>query len=108
MLALSRYGNYFISRGRPISDGGRVKIEVFYSMGCAKCHLIEHVVFTALKELGLDEEVHKITNQQEAIDRGAMSQPVLWINGELKSQGRVPMVSEMKEIIEAERRAEAA
>jgi small redox-active disulfide protein 2 len=77
-------------------------------MGCAKCHLIEHVVFTALKELGLDEEVHKITNQQEAIDRGAMSQPVLWINGELKSQGRVPMVSEMKEIIEAERRAEAA
>jgi small redox-active disulfide protein 2 len=85
-----------------------VKIEIFYSAKCAKCHVIEHAVYTALEELGLDEPVHKITNQQEAIDRGAMSQPVLWINGELKSQGRVPLVSEIKEMIEVEKRAEVA
>jgi small redox-active disulfide protein 2 len=85
-----------------------MKIEVFYSMRCAKCHLIEHVVHTALEELGMDEVVHKVTNEQEAMNRGAMSQPVLWINGELKTQGRVPLVSEVKEIIETERQAGVA
>lgn len=84
-----------------------MKIEVFYTERCAQCRLIEHVVYTALEEMGMDVPIHKVTNQQEAIDRGARAQPVLWINGDLKTQGRMPLVSEVKDMIEQARVDEA-
>jgi small redox-active disulfide protein 2 len=79
-----------------------MKIEVF-SVGCAKCRLIEVATHAALEELGLNTEVDKLQDTGEAQRRGVMSQPALFINGKLIVQGRVPSVSELKEIINRER-----
>lgn len=80
-----------------------MKIEVFYSMRCGKCRLMESATYAALEELGMDIHVDKMLNPQEAMDRGVMSQPALWINGHLKVQGRVPLIQELKEMIVEER-----
>jgi small redox-active disulfide protein 2 len=85
-----------------------MKIEVFYSMRCGKCRLMETATHAALEELGMDVEVDKILNPQVAMERGIMSQPALWINGHLKAQGSVPLVSEIKEMILEEKRLEAS
>ena len=83
-----------------------MKIEVFYSMRCGKCRLMETATHAALEELGMDVEVDKILNPQVAVERGVMSQPALWINGRLKVQGTVPLVSEIKNMILEEKRLE--
>ena len=83
-----------------------MKIEVFYSMRCGKCRLMETATHAALEELGMDVEVDKILNPQVAVERGIMSQPALWINGRLKAQGTVPLVSEIKDMILEEKRLE--
>ncbi|MBI0584014.1 MAG: thioredoxin family protein [Methanomassiliicoccus sp.] len=85
-----------------------MRIEVFYSVRCGKCRLMESVTHTALEELGMDVEVNKLLNPQDAMARGVMSQPALWINDHLKVQGRVPLVSEIKQMIEEERLLETS
>jgi predicted DsbA family dithiol-disulfide isomerase len=85
-----------------------MKIEVFYSMRCGKCRLMETATHAALEELGMEVDVDKILNPQVAMDRGVMSQPALWINGRLKVQGTVPLVSEIKDMIMEEQRSEGA
>lgn len=76
-----------------------MKIEMFYSMSCGKCRILETVVHTALEDLKMDVEVKKLLNPEQAMERGAMSQPAMWIDEKLVVQGRVPLVSEMKEMI---------
>lgn len=80
-----------------------MKIEVFYSTRCGKCRLLESATYAALEELGMDVHVDKILNPQEAMERGVMSQPALWINGHLRVQGKVPLISEIKDMIIEER-----
>ncbi|OPY29113.1 MAG: hypothetical protein A4E31_00726 [Methanomassiliicoccales archaeon PtaU1.Bin030] len=84
-----------------------MKIEMFYSMSCGKCRMLETVVHTALEDLKMDVEVEKLLNPDQAMQRGAMSQPAMWINDKLIVQGRVPLVSEMKEMIMKARDEEA-
>ncbi len=79
-----------------------MKIEVF-SVGCAKCRLIEVATHAALEELGLSPEVDKLQDPSEAQRRGVMSQPALFINGKLVVQGRVPSVAEIKDMINQQR-----
>lgn len=84
-----------------------MKIEMFYSMSCGKCRILETVVHTALEDLKMDVEVEKLLNPEQAMERGAMSQPAMWIDEKLVVQGRVPLVSEMKEMILKARDGEA-
>ena len=79
-----------------------LKIEVF-ALGCAKCRLIEVAVHAALEEMGLNIDVDKLQDTEEAKRRGVMSQPVLFINGKLMVQGRVPSIDEIKEMIDRSR-----
>lgn len=76
-----------------------MKIEVFYSMRCGKCRIMETAVHAALEELDLDVDVEKVLNPQEAVARGVRSQPALWINGRLKAAGSVPLVSDIKRMV---------
>jgi len=84
-----------------------MKIEMFYSMSCGKCRILETVVHTALEDLKMDVDVEKLLNPEQAMERGAMSQPAMWIDEKLVVQGRVPLVSEMKEMILKARDGEA-
>ena len=75
------------------------KVEVF-AVGCAKCKLLEVATTTAIEELGMgDTEVTKLQDTGEMRERGVMQQPALFIDGVLKSSGRVPSVEEIKRFL---------
>lgn len=79
-----------------------LKIEVL-GPGCAKCFALENNVKQAVQQLGLDAEVEHVTNMQEMLKRlrqyRAMVTPVLVVNGKVLSQGKVPSVPELVQML---------
>lgn len=79
-----------------------MKIEVLGS-GCPRCHTLEKHVREAVKQLGIDAKVEHITDLQHSVKRmqevRAMSTPVLVVEGKLLSQGKVPAVPEIVQIL---------
>ena len=82
-----------------------VKIEVF-SIGCSWCKHIEVVAHAAVEELGLDADIVKLTDPMIIRDRGVNAQPAMFIDGKLMVAGRVPTVSEVKNMLLEDRRRE--
>ena len=74
------------------------RIEVL-GPGCANCERLYRNTERAVKELGLDCELEKITDLNVIMGYRIMSTPALAINGELKFFGRVPSVEQLKEIL---------
>lgn len=58
--------------------------------GCAKCRATKKVITRVIQELQLDAEVVEVNDLDEIIDRGVMVTPGVFLDGELKSTGRVP------------------
>jgi small redox-active disulfide protein 2 len=75
-----------------------MKIQVL-GTGCAKCKLMAEQTERAVRELGLDAEVEKVTGINEILDFGVMMTPALAIDGEVKVVGKVPALDELKEIL---------
>jgi small redox-active disulfide protein 2 len=70
--------------------------------GCANCLKMEELAKAAVKEVGIDAKVEKISDIQE-IMRYTMSTPGLVINGKLKHSGKpLPSLEKLKELIQAE------
>ncbi|SPQ01372.1 Redox-active disulfide protein 2 [Candidatus Sulfobium mesophilum] len=70
--------------------------------GCANCHTMEQLAKTAVKELGIEAEVEKISEIQE-IMKYAMSTPGLVVNGKLKHSGKpLPNIEKVKALIKEE------
>ena len=70
--------------------------------GCANCHRMEELAKTAVKELGIDAKVEKISGIQE-IMKYTMSTPGLVVNGRLKHSGKpLPSLEKVKELIQGE------
>ncbi len=76
-----------------------MKIQVL-GTGCAKCKLLAEQTERAVRELGLDAEVEKVTEINEILDFGVMMTPALAIDGEVKVVGKVPAIDELKEMLE--------
>lgn len=79
-----------------------LKIEVL-GPGCARCYALENNVKQAVQQLGIDAEVEHVTNIQEMLKRlrqyKAMTTPVLVVNGKVLSQGKVPSVAEIVQML---------
>jgi small redox-active disulfide protein 2 len=75
-----------------------LRIEVLGS-GCAKCKRQVQVAERVVKELGLEAEVVKVEDISEIIERGVMMTPALYIDGELKSSGRIVETDELKRML---------
>lgn len=75
-----------------------MKIEILGS-GCEKCKRLELSVEQALKDLGTYAEITQVKDIREIMNRGIMMTPALLINGEAKSEGRIPSIDEIKELI---------
>lgn len=79
-----------------------LRVEVF-GPGCARCYALENNVKQAVQQLGIEAEVEHVTNVQETLKRlrqyKAMLTPALVVNGKLLSQGKVPTVSEIVQIL---------
>jgi small redox-active disulfide protein 2 len=76
-----------------------MKIEVL-GTGCAKCKRLLANVQEAVKDLGVEAEVIKVDSIDQIVERGVMSTPALFIDGEMRMAGKVPTVDELKRIIQ--------
>jgi small redox-active disulfide protein 2 len=70
--------------------------------GCPNCHQMEELTKKAVKELGIDATVDKVTDIKE-IMKYTMSTPALVVNGKLKHSGKpLPGLEKVKELIRTE------
>ena len=70
------------------------KIEVV-GTGCAKCKRLLANAEQAVRDLKITADVIKVDDIDEIVNRGIMLTPALFINGELRAEGRVPCVEEI-------------
>ena len=67
--------------------------------GCARCENLARITGQAAEELGLDYHLEKLTDITQFAQYGLMLTPGLVVDGELKVQGKVPSVDEVKAIL---------
>jgi small redox-active disulfide protein 2 len=67
--------------------------------GCPKCAKLKDNAETAVKELGMDALVEKITDISVITGFGVLMTPALAIDGEVKVVGKVPSVEELKKLL---------
>jgi small redox-active disulfide protein 2 len=77
-----------------------VKIQIL-GTGCPRCKALASNAEKAVKELGLNAEIEKLTGIQDILKFEILMTPGLVINGQLKAAGRVPSADEIKELLVA-------
>ena len=71
--------------------------------GCANCLKMEELAKTAVKELGIEATVVKITDIGEIAMNGILSTPGLMVNGKIKHSGKpLPSLDKVKALIKGE------
>ena len=76
-----------------------MKIQIL-GTGCPKCKKTTEAAEMAVKELGIDAEIIKVTDINEIMKFGVMMTPALAVDGEVKLVGKVPTVEQVKKMIE--------
>jgi small redox-active disulfide protein 2 len=71
-----------------------MKIEIL-GTGCPKCKQLEANARRALEETKKKAEIVKVTDISKIIERVALT-PAIVIDGEVKAEGRIPEVEEIK------------
>jgi small redox-active disulfide protein 2 len=66
-----------------------MKIEIF-GPGCPKCRKTAAEVEKAVARLGVDAVIEHVTDIDSIVDRGVLLTPAVFIDGEKKSEGKVP------------------
>ena len=64
--------------------------------GCTKCKTLAQFTEQAVKELGVQAEITKVTDLKQIMALGVMMTPALAVNGTIKVVGKVPSVAEIK------------
>ena len=67
--------------------------------GCSRCETLKEHAEAAVKELGIDASVEKISDINVITGFGVMMTPALVIDGEVKVVGKVPSVEEIKQLL---------
>jgi small redox-active disulfide protein 2 len=76
-----------------------MEIRVF-GPGCANCIKLEKVVVEVIREMGITEQVQKVSDIKEMLSYGIMSTPALVIDGKVKFSGRIPSKDEIKKYLQ--------
>jgi small redox-active disulfide protein 2 len=74
------------------------RIEIL-GTGCAKCTRLHANVLEAVRDLKITADVIKVGDLDAIVERGVMLTPGLFIDGELRAEGRVPCVDEIKAML---------
>ncbi len=77
-----------------------MKVQI-YGTGCAKCNMLEKAAKQAVKDMGVNAEVVKVSDINEIVEAGILATPGFAVEGEVKSMGRVPSQDEIKKWIKA-------
>lgn len=75
-----------------------IKIEVL-GTGCPTCKRLFANAGQAVNDLKITADLVKVEDIAEIIGRGIMLPPALVINGEVRSEGRIPDVEEIKKML---------
>lgn len=67
--------------------------------GCANCKNLEKATYDAVAELNLPANISKVEDIQQIMSYGIMRTPALVVDGKVLMYGRVPSVSEIKEML---------
>lgn len=74
-----------------------MKIEILGS-GCPKCKKLEENAKKAVEELKIkDAKIEHVYDPNKIAEKGVLFTPAIIIDGEIKSQGRLVDVKELKE-----------
>lgn len=68
--------------------------------GCARCKSLEQTTRLALDELGLKATIEKVQDYQKISEFGVLHTPGLIVNGNVLLSGRVPGLTEMKDLLQ--------
>jgi small redox-active disulfide protein 2 len=71
------------------------KIQIL-GTGCAKCKTLAEHAEKAIRELGLDCQIEKVTDLKEIMKFGVMVTPALAVDGKVKVAGKVASLEEIK------------
>ncbi len=67
--------------------------------GCSRCKALENVVTDAVRELGIEAKVIKVEDISDIMAYGIMRTPGLVIDEKIVLSGKVPGLTEAKNII---------
>lgn len=68
--------------------------------GCANCHKMDELARQAVRELGIEATVEKITDIGQIALHGILSTPGLVVNGKIKHSGKpLPSLDKVKDMI---------
>lgn len=76
-----------------------MKVQIL-GTGCPKCLQLAKNAEEAVKALGIQCEVEKVTDINKIMEFGVMITPGFAIDGEVKSVGKVLSVEEIKELLQ--------
>ena len=75
------------------------KIQIL-GTGCPKCKKLAENVEEAVKELGVEYDIEKVTKINEIMKFGVMVTPALAVDGKVKVVGKVASPDEIKGMLE--------
>ncbi len=68
--------------------------------GCSNCKRLEQLARSAVEELHIEAEIQKVEDIPSIMSYGILSTPALVIDDTVVSQGKVPVLSTVKHLIE--------
>jgi len=75
-----------------------VKIKIL-GTGCPRCKALEQVTRNAVAEMGISADIEKVDDIVKIMNYGVMHTPVLVIDEKIALSGRVPTLTEIKEVL---------
>ncbi len=67
--------------------------------GCARCETLAKLACQAADQLGVEYTIDKISDIKQFSSYGLMMTPGLVVDGQLKFQGKVPSLDEIKTLL---------
>jgi small redox-active disulfide protein 2 len=67
--------------------------------GCSKCKTLEQATRKAVAEMSISASIEKVEDIVKIMGYGVMQTPALVINEKVTISGRVPSISELKELL---------
>ena len=67
--------------------------------GCPKCEKLMKDTESAAQEIGIKYEISKVSDISSMLQFGVMSTPALVVDGDVKVVGKVPSITELKQML---------
>lgn len=85
-------------RGEPVAVEEQQTIEVrVLGPGCPNCDKLEHMVYKVMTAEGIAGDVEHVKDLNQIAAYGMVATPALVINGKVRSSGRLPRESQLRQ-----------